>query len=167
MLPTPTVSSRGDQTGRSVIQSVGYTTTTDNFPLRAKNMHDLVSTVTPTQRNRNFNQRHRSHHVTYQSNSFSNHPFSQNYKTIYHASYDVEQQSRREPCKVKVGDQMVPIYFPLPNDFTLTPVNKPVPPDANVDATMLPRHLKFSSRVEDNNIEMVRDRLRRNMIFHK
>ena len=62
---------------------------------------------------------------------------------------------------------MYSINQALPKDFSLTPVNKPVPPELNTDFTQLPRHLKFSSNYEDNNISMVRTRLRKNLILHK
>ena len=75
--------------------------------------------------------------------------------------------NNREPTTVKVGNKLVPIYHPLPKDFSLTPLNRKVRPDLMVDFTALPRHLKYSSRIDDNNIELVRDRLRKNMLLHK
>ena len=58
------------------------------------------------------------------------------------------------------------VDLPCPKDFTLTPKQPPLSREMDMGKFHLPKHLKYSSMVKDNDIEMIRQRLRKNRIFH-
>ena len=58
------------------------------------------------------------------------------------------------------------MHLPCPKGFTLTPKQPPVPVEMDMGKYYLPKHLKYSSMVKDNDIEMIRQRLRKNKVFH-